>query len=350
MLTLSEKEKLKAEINATLSIIDRDSVKEYIFDSINNKSEFDKGEECMPLYLFGTEDMRTYYKEFNNPETFLTIGASGDQLLNAILIGAKKIDVFDSNALSKRGCALKIAAFKALSKKDFLKYYCRLSLGIFNVFSSSLSEKDSIYWNALYEMKDAEEIAQNLFVYKRLEIELIKKINPYLDDENYEKLKSMIDGVEINYIDAPLYSLPEHLKDKKYDGINLSNIYEYLLFGKKVSQGQVDIFYEFIMNEIYPRLNNGGKAMIAYLYAFNDVVKEFVDRLYAENPDKFLPSGAISVEDVPLYQMGLTSQNRSYSLLYDRFKDEPIEKIQTEHVEYGQSIDMSHDVAIMLKK
>lgn len=350
MLTLREKEELKAEINATLSIIDKDSMQEFIYDSINNKSGFDKDEKCMPLYLFATEDMRSYYKEYNNPETFLTIGASGDQLLNAILIGAKKIDVFDSNPLSKRGCALKIAAFKTLSKKDFMKYYCKLSLGIFNDFSSSLSEKDSIYWNALYDIKDSEDIYGKLFVYKRLTSEIIKRINPYLDDENYEKLKSMIDGVEIEYIDAPLYSLPDYLGDRKYDGINLSNIYEYLVFGKKVNQVEVDTFYEYIMHEIYTRLNDGGKAMIAYLYAFNDSVKEYVDKLYEEYPDKLVPSGAISLEDLPYYQIGLTSQNRSYSLLYDRFKDEPIEKIQTDHVEYGQSIDMSHDVAIMLKK
>ena len=135
----------------------------------------------------------------------------------------------------------------------------------------------------------------------------------------------MIDGVEINYIDAPLYSLPLHLGNRLYDGITLSNIYEYLVFGENVNEKEVNAFYEFIMREIYSRLNKGGKAMIAYLYAFNDDVKAYVDK-------------------------GLTSQNRSYSLLYEKVKDENIEKIQTEHVEYGQSIDMSHDVAILLKK
>lgn len=350
MITYSEKEKLKSEINAALSIMDHDSIQKFLFDSIAHKSGFDKGLEYGPLYLFATEDMRTYYKEYNNPETFLTIGASGDQLLNAILLGARRIDVFDSNPLSKRGCALKVEAFKSLTKKDFMKYYHKLSAGIFNNFASNLSDKDLIFWDSLYDIKGGEEIARKLFVYKRLAPELIKKINPYLDDENYEKLKGMIEGVEINYIDAPLYSLPSHLGNQKYDGITLSNIYEYLVFGKNANQEEVNTFYEFIMGEVYPRLNDGGKAMIAYIYAFNDYVKEYVDKLYDEHPDKFLPSGAIEVKDLPYYLQGLTSQNRSYSLLYDKFKDESIDKIQTEHVEYGQSIDKSHDVAIMLKK
>ncbi len=350
MLTTNEKKIIKAEISATISIMLKDGTQDYIYHKLAHSSEFDGRVKCSPLYLFGTEDMRTYYQEFNNPETFLTIGASGDQLLNAILLGAKRIDVFDSNPLSKRGCALKIGAFKELSKKDFLKFYRGFFLGLFNRLSNSLGEKDAIYWKSLYEFKGANDINENLFTYKRLESEVIKKINPYLDDENYEKLKSMIDGVEINYIDAALYSLPEYLENKTYDGINLSNIYEYLVLGEKVNQDEVDIFYEFIMSEIYSRLNNGGKAMISYMYAFNDMVKEFVDKLYIEHPDKFLPSGAIRKIDLPYYLMGLTSQNRSYSLLLDKFKDEPIEKILTEHIRYGQSLDMSHDMAIMLKK
>lgn len=348
MLTYNEKEALKREINQTIAIMEQDGMKDYLFQQITHTSGFDN--KCSPLYLFGTEDMRTYYKEYGSPENFLTIGASGDQLLNAILLGAKKIDVFDSNPLSKRGCALKVGAFKKLSKKDFLKFYRGFSVGIFDRFSGSLNEKDYAYWNSLYELKSANDIANHLFTYKRLQSEIIKRMNPYLDDANYEKLKSLIENVEINYIDADLYSLPEHLDGKTYDGINLSNIYEYIVFGTKTNETEVRAFHEFIMKEIYPHLNKGGKAMIAYLYAFNDEVKKFVDELYLEHPDKFLPSGAIRMEDLPYYQKGLTSQNRSYSLLLDKFGHEPIDKIPTEHVEYGQSIDMSHDMAIMLKK
>lgn len=348
MMTYNEKEELKREINNTISIMEQTGMKDYLFQQITHTSGFDN--KCSPLYLFGTEDMRTYYKEYGSPETFLTIGASGDQLLNAILLGAKKIDVFDSNPLSKRGCALKVSAFIELSKKDFLKFYRRFSVGIFNRFSNSLSEKDYAYWNSLYELKSADDIANHLFAYNRLESEIIKKINPYLDDDNYEKLKDLIKNVEINYHDADLYSLPKYLKGKKYDGINLSNIYEYIVFGAKTNEAEVAAFYEFIMNEIYPHLNNGGKAMIAYMYAFNDAVKKFVDELYLEHPDKFLPSGAIRMVDLPYYQKGLTAQNRSYSLLLDKFEQEPIEKIATEHIVYGQSVDMSHDMAIMLKK
>ena len=38
---------------------------------------------------------------------------------------------------------------------------------------------------------------------------------------------------------------------------------------ENVNEKEVNAFYEFIMREIYSHLNKGGKAMIAYLYAFN---------------------------------------------------------------------------------
>ena len=36
--------------------------------------------------------------------------------------------------------------------------------------------------------------------------------------------------------------------------------------------------------------------------------------------------------------------------LFEAFKDDPVEKLATEHVQYGQSKDMSHDCALLLRK
>ncbi len=50
------------------------------------------------------------------------------------------------------------------------------------------------------------------------------------------------------------------------------------------------------------------------------------------------------------YLPGLTSQNISYHYRFEAFKEDQIETIQTEHVQYGQSTDISHDMSIFLRK
>lgn len=104
------------------------------------------------------------------------------------------------------------------------------------------------------------------------------------------------------------------------------------------------------MQKMYPRLNKNGTMMISYMYAFSDKVKEDFDEMYKNNPNRIVSSGPIGFEQVPDYIKGLTTQNYAYSLLLDEFKEESIKKIETEHVQYGQSQDMSHDMALCLRK
>lgn len=315
-----------------------------------------KGEAYDSLYTFATEDMKTYYPEFGQPKSFLSICASGDQIINAALSGAKVIDAFDSNRLCRRALGLKLAALKGLSKEEFLEYYETFSPYLFAKFAEGMDEEDLDYWGALYQIFGPNEIGicllNFLFAFKKLDRSVSVSINPYLLGSGYIKAQEAVKNAQINFIDCDLYNLPPVLGNKKYDAINLSNVYEYLNFGDETGADKASQYYNFLMDEMYPRLNENGTMMATYTYAFNDEVNEFFKKQYEERKGKLTYPGALNLEEYYYYLMGLTTQNLSYSLLYDLLgsRGEIVKKVATNHIQYGQSIDMSHDTAVLIKK
>lgn len=49
------------------------------------------------MYNFAIEDIASYTQVFENFNRYLSVCASGDQVLNGILYGATNIDTFDKN-------------------------------------------------------------------------------------------------------------------------------------------------------------------------------------------------------------------------------------------------------------
>lgn len=341
MITQEQKKRLKLEVGKTIDIIKKNQ------ESLNLVKDGYKLYDN--LYHQAMEDMTTYYEEYKNLETFLTIGASGDQLLNAVVMGAKKIDVFDINCLSKRGCALKIASAETLNPDELQEFFLNFGEDEYRYISNNLGEEDLIYWNAVYDFV-GEEGVRKLFPYIKLNKELVKKINPYLNRDNYQEFQNKLQDVQINYMDCSLYDLEKLLGDNTYDGMNFSNIYEYLNYEQDVSKEKAQEFYKFIMQKMYPRLNRNGTMMISYMYAFSDKVKEDFDEMYKINSNQLVLSNVTTINQLSQFMMGLTSQNYAYSLLLDAFKGEFIKKVVTDHVQFGQSKDMSHDMALCLKK
>lgn len=356
-LTEEQEKILNEDIKATQELMLRNSSSYGMIEQLKGSSPFIKDARYESLYTFATEDMASYFKEFKVTNSFLTIGASGDQVINAINSGAKIIDVYDSNRLCRHAMHLKMAAIKALSYDEFIIYYQTFSPFLFGKIANYLPYEELIYWGTLYSMfgptntQSGDYLNKLLFTYKRLELSLIKSINPYLDPINYERLKSLINQTTINYIDSDLYGLPRHIEGKSYDVINLSNIYEYLNYSNDTRFKHARKYRNFIINELYPHLNPNGTIMVSYLYAWSDNVHNYFNQLYKESKGKVVATGALNMMDYFKYYLpGLTTQNLSYHYLEEAFKNDPIEKIQTEHIQYGQSIDMSHDMAIVLRK
>ena len=313
-LTKEQETRLNQDIVATQNLMLRNGGNHGLIHTLSGASPFIDQNKYESLYTNATEDMATYYKEFNTTNSFLTIGASGEQVANAINAGAKTI-------------------------------------------SNYLNEEELMYWGTIYSMFGEKSligghmIEKLLFTYKRLDEELVRKINPYLNPNNYERLKTLISSVTINYIDSDLYSLPKHIIEKSYDVINLSNIYEYLNYSNDVKFKHARKYKNFVMNELMPHLNENGTIMVSYLYAWNDELDKDFQEMYEKSKGKIVTTGALNMMDYFEYYLpGLTSQNLAYHYLFETFKDTGAIKIPTNHVQYGQSKDMSHDCALLLKK
>lgn len=346
MITIDRKKVLREEINKAIELIDR---KDSILEKCKQNT-FGENRVYEKFYNFATEDIRGYSSEFDSPKTFLTIGASGDQILNAVKLGAEKIDAFDLNRLSKRQCAQKVGAAQVLNRDELYDYFNSFSENGYTSFNEKLKSEDRVFWDTLYDFKGKNDIAK-LYPYVQFSKEEVFAINPYLDEEGYKEFQERLKSVEINYIDADALSLNKHLKDKTYDAMNFSNIYEYINYGRVVGEEKALEYYKFIMEEMYPRLNSDGTIMVSYMYAFNDKVRDYVKEMIADGMlDELVYSGTIGFDQLPLYLQGMTSQNYAYSLLFDLFEKENIKKVVTEHVQFGQSFDTSHDMALCLKK
>ena len=73
------------------------------------------------LYPFTTENILGYIHLFNL-DKLLTVGSSGDQVLSAIISGAKKIDVLDVNPYTRYYYYLKVACLLELGLSEFLLF------------------------------------------------------------------------------------------------------------------------------------------------------------------------------------------------------------------------------------
>lgn len=349
-------ERLRRDLNETKVLMLRNAQFEAIDPFLQNLlglNTFNADNEYDSLYSSATEDMRTYYKAFNKPKSFLSIGASGEQVANAINSGATIIDVYDSNRLCRYAVSLRLAAIKALTKEELFHFYDTFDEKLFAKLADELDELTLNYWGNLYLMfrENAPSIIrETLFTYKRLDKSLILTMNPYLDDYNYSQMKDKINSSQVTFYDSDLYSLPSVLTNQTYDAMTLSNIYEYLNYGRNISRQKAVQYRNFVINSLLPRLNPNGTIMVSYLYSFNEKLKKDFDQMYQKEPDKIVPSGAMTLEQYPYYMQGLTTQNLSYSLLLDAFKDDNLSLIPTSHIEFGQSKDMSHDLALCLKR
>ena len=75
------------------------------------------------VYLFTNENIPVILENSNLNGKLLTVTASLDQALNAILYGVNDITMFDINKIAKFFAEHKISAIKFLSYEDFLKLY-----------------------------------------------------------------------------------------------------------------------------------------------------------------------------------------------------------------------------------
>ena len=221
------------------------------------------------LYPFTTENISGYINLFNL-DKLLTVGSSGDQVFNAIMSGAKEIDVLDVNPYTKYYYYLKVACLLELELSEFLLFlryedypkvfknnHDAFNLPLYNKVTDTLRLLDYEsyqFWDKLLQTFPPLTVRERLFYFDEGRTHVIRGCNSYLiDEDSYLNLRKNVLDIVPRFIHDNVFSCT--LEDK-YTSIWLSNIGTYLSrhFVKKMT----DQMSKYLLGD--------GKLLISYLY------------------------------------------------------------------------------------
>lgn len=191
-----------------------------------------------------------YQKMNGNWTNFLGILGSTDPWLNAVCLGAKKIEAFDINCLNIYFAYLKIAGILSLEYQEFMaffyatnweEYFCKehyLKLRV------NLKTEIKVVWDYLYEKYPDYKIRKLFFHRLIANDKVIEKLvlsnNIFSDEKEFYRLKKLLTQIKFNYHICDFGEIPEIFSNKTFDIIYLScmnnliydNIHGYNYFDK----------------------------------------------------------------------------------------------------------------------
>ena len=202
------------------------------------------------VYPFTTEDISGYLTQIDvENKKVLTVGSSGDQALNSLLLGAKEVTIFDINKTKEK-------FFK--QKKDIILNSSREQL-----YQRILNLKEFDYF-------------EDIFLLSELE-----KMNLYMNsDENYKKLQQKLINSKISFATGDIFDIKNSdLKEYNFDVMILSNVMQYLQTqDDKVSEEVYNIYLS-----LTNYLNKNGVIQLYYLYgsiypkSFSKIINHFLE-------------------------------------------------------------------------
>ncbi len=237
------------------------------------------------VYSFTTENIKGYFNERDiKNKNILTIAASGDHIFNAMLLGAKNIDCFDINKLTKYYIILKKTAISKLSYEEFIEFFIKdkklknykkvFNVSTYSKLRNSLPTDVKVFWDIIFLIKDGYQVRNSTLFFKDVINSEIFYSNNYMNEDNYYKLKKIIDNYNLKFYNCNLKDLPK-LLNNKYDTIYLSNLINYLYF--IFNEPLLYNFRNFITNDLNNYLNQNGKIFVAYLYSCFNIKQVFYD-------------------------------------------------------------------------
>lgn len=238
-------------------------------------------DEYSKIYTFTTENINGYINYFDlSNKKLLTVGSSGDQILNAYFCGARDITLYDMNPYAKYYVYLKIAAILSLDYIEFqnfffkyvFKYYHNNKMfckGLFNKIKENLrlfSYESFLFFDELFCCYEGSRIRDCLFDDDECRNAIIKNFNMYLKDENaYNKLKSEIKKINFKYINGNIFEddISEH-----YDNIFLSNL---------CTITSLEKIRKLLEKLDLNNLKMNGSILVGYLWNTNFCLNDFSD-------------------------------------------------------------------------
>lgn len=207
------------------------------------------------VYPFTTEMISGYFDELDfKDKKIMTLGSSSDQAFNALLLGAKKIVVYDINENT--------AEFGKL-KRDV-------------IINSSL---DDVWVNTIHI-----DAPMNIDLFPDSSL---RKMNPYMkDEESYKKLQELL-KTRFDDIEYRIGNIMEvdNLDNELFDIIITSNVFQYLEEYISPRENPYDKFKE-IFNKLKEHLTEEGILQLLYHYAYTG--KSYSDECASRNLVKIL--------------------------------------------------------------
>ena len=223
------------------------------------------------LYPFTTENISGYIEQFDlNNKSFLTVGSSGDQVINVSLFNCKDQTVIDICPYTKFYFYLKKAAIMTFDYEEYLSFFCYKDYPKFCndnklVFEKSKYEKlksilrlldfeSFLFWDELFSLYSPITVRKQIFDADEDRSTVLKGMNLYMRDiDFYNRVKKSIRDINPTFIIQDLFDIEI---DGVYDNILLSNIGKY----HKVEE------FKLLIDKIANNLSVGGKMLICYLY------------------------------------------------------------------------------------
>ncbi len=224
------------------------------------------------IYSFTTENIYGYIDKFNlKDKSLLTVGSSGDQVINAILKGCKDIALLDINPYTKFYYYLKVASILTLNLDEFMAFlrykdYPEVFVDNKNVFNIETWNKVKIvlrlidyesylFWDELFQTINPIKTRKRLFSLDECNTNIISSCNNYLKSKDlYEETRNKVKKISPTFINSDIFNVD--LK-RKYDNIWLSNI------GTSITKEEMIIN---ITDNLTKFLNKDGLILISYLY------------------------------------------------------------------------------------
>lgn len=277
-----------------------------------------------PIFLFSNDEMDTILRNMNFEGSLLSVTASLDHALNAILLGAKEITLFDINKAAKYFAELKLHAIKNLDYEEFLHLYGLEQVTFLGFKKRSVRpikgkknpelNKDMVYelckdMNKLYSYFFERLFFLDFFDNEKKQIYFHKNTMPnanlYMEKDEFYRLKELLNGVQINeYIDCDIFDLKKHIGDKEYSAMIFSNITSY--FTKEDYKK-----FHILLNDIKNNLTEDGLAQIGHGFIYTE---------YDEYGVKPLSSAFVSEHFKNITEEVSKNYRISYFHKYDKYE------------------------------
>lgn len=218
------------------------------------------------IYPFTTENIKGYMSNLDlKDKSILTVGSSADQVINSFLYGSKDITLFDINPFTKYYFELKKAGILLLEFNSFYEFFSNninsFNIKTYSLLRNNLSKETKLFWDSLFNSYDSCFFRDKLFSKDERALKTLVKYNPYMDEINYNILKTTIDSLNPIFINSSLNEIKSKVV-RKYDYVFLSNISSYL---KLYTKENISKFINTI-KDLTNILNKSGSIYLAYIY------------------------------------------------------------------------------------